>query len=384
MDRKVAATVGLAVVLVLALQGPVWAQASSRPQLMSPYLGVSVEPGKTATFDFEVHAPSGEAIDVGVDQAPDGWATRIRGGAFLVERVLAGDDGTSKLKLEVDVPAGTPDGVYPIVLMASSSSGTDKLEFDLGVSESVGAGVTMTTEFPQLKGPSDTTFSFTLDLGNDTGSEVTFGLETQGPAGWQVTARPSGESQAATVTVGSGESKKITVDVDPLDQAAAGPYRVLVSASGGGESAATELGVEITGTYDMTLITPDQRLNLDVEAGNATEMDLNVINSGTAPLNGVTLSSTPPHGWDITFTPSNVDVIAPGGAAPVTATITPAADAVAGDYSLAITARTTEASDNIDVRATVKTSTIWGLVGIGAIVVTLAALGLVFRRFGRR
>jgi uncharacterized membrane protein len=383
MHRRLATALGLAAVLVLAVPGPVWAQAA-RPRLLSPYLSVAVEPGKTATFDFDVDAPSGSTIDIAVGQAPDGWSTRIRGGAYLVDRVLVGDEGTSHLKLEVDVPAAAADGKYPVVLMATSSTGTDRLQFDLAVSEAVSGGVSLTTDFPELKGASDTTFSYTLDLANDTGSEITFGLETEGPAGWQINARPSGETQAATVTVPSGDSKRVTVDVDPPDLTDAGPYQVLVTASGGGESATAQLGVEITGKYDMSLATPDQRLNVDVEAGNATEMPLTVINGGTAPLMGVALSATPPHGWDVTFSPDALDDVEPGTSAPVTAIITPAPDAINGDYSVAFTARTKEASDNIDVRATVKTSTIWGLVGIGAIVITLVGLGVVFRVFGRR
>ncbi len=38
----------------------------------------------------------------------------------------------------------------------------------------------------------------------------------------------------------------------------------------------------------------------------------------------------------------------------------------------------------MDVRATVNPSAFGGLVGIGLILLTLAALGWVFRRFGRR
>jgi uncharacterized membrane protein len=384
MRRRLATTVGLAAVLVLAISGPVWALQSAGPRLISPYLSVAVEAGKTATFEFDLEALSGSVVDLAVDQAPEGWATRIRGGAFLVDQVMVGDDGTEHLKLEVDVPATAPDGAYPIVLVARSTSGSDQLVFDLGVSEAASGGVSLSTEFPELKGPSDTNFSYTLDLANDTGAEITFGLETEGPSGWQITARPSGETQAATVTVPSGESKRVTVEVDPPDITEAGAYQVLVTASGDGESASAQLGVEITGKYDLSLITPDQRLNVDVEAGNVTEMPLTIINGGTAPLLGIGLSATPPHGWDVAFSPESVDDVEPGTAVPVTAIITPAADAINGDYSLAFTARTKEASDNIDVRATVKTSTIWGLVGIGAIVLTLVGLGVVFRVFGRR
>ena len=47
-------------------------------------------------------------------------------------------------------------------------------------------------------------------------------------------------------------------------------------------------------------------------------------------------------------------------------------------------ARVSETSDQIEIRATVKTSAVWGVVGVAVIVVALGALAFVFRRFGRR
>ena len=235
-----------------------------------------------------------------------------------------------------------------------------------------------------MRGPADVTFSFTLELTNDTSEEIQFGLQTQGPAGWQIEARPSGQSRASTVTVAAGENERITVEVDPPDFAEAGLYPILVQAAGSGQTATAELAVEITGNFDLSLFTADERLNVDVEAGNPTDLTLIVANSGTALLNEVGLRATPPTGWEVTFSPETIAQLEPGTTAEVTATITPAEDAIAGDYSLGFVASTPEVSDQIEVRATVKTSTIWGLVGVGIIVAALVILSVVFRRFGRR
>ena len=68
----------------------------------------------------------------------------------------------------------------------------------------------------------------------------------------------------------------------------------------------------------------------------------------------------------------------------VPVTITPASDAVAGDYQVTLTVRGGTATDSINVRTTVNTSTLWGYVGIGLIALVVIALLLVFRRYGRR
>ncbi len=377
----------LAALAVAACGTPAVAQEAppaSGVQLLTPYLGVAVEPGDTASFDLQLVAPPGSDVDLEVTDVPDGWTAEIRGGGFLVDRVMIDDDLDPDLELEVTVPATAAEGDYQLGVVARAGGATDRLDFALSVAQAVGGGVALTAEFPALRGPSDVSFSFTLDLANDTGKEVQFGLQTEGPPGWQITAGPAGQSRASSVTVPAGGSERVTVSADPPDFAPAGVYPLLVQAAGGGETATAELAVEITGNFAISLLTPDDRLNVDVEAGSATELPLVVLNEGSAPLTDVSLSATPPRGWEVDFAPASLDRLEPGASAEVTPTITPSSDAIAGDYRITMRANVAEADDAIEVRATVETSTLWGVAGIGVIVVALLALGLVFRRFGRR
>jgi len=79
-----------------------------------------------------------------------------------------------------------------------------------------------------------------------------------------------------------------------------------------------------------------------------------------------------------------VPSIAAGEFATINATITPSTNAIAGDYIIGFRANTDETDASMDVRTTVNPSVFGGLVGIGLIILTLAALAWVFRRFGRR
>ncbi|MGH2536734.1 MAG: NEW3 domain-containing protein, partial [Candidatus Promineifilaceae bacterium] len=77
--------------------------------------------------------------------------------------------------------------------------------------------------------------------------------------------------------------------------------------------------------------------------------------------------------------------IAAGGSAEVTATITPSEQALAGDY--VVTFRATPeggAAASAEFRITARTSTLWGVVGIGLIAVAVAVVGMAVSRFGRR
>ena len=63
--------------------------------------------------------------------------------------------------------------------------------------------------------------------------------------------------------------------------------------------------------------------------------------------------------------------------------VTPADDALTGDYEVDVTASNDAASVTSNFRATVKTSTAWGIVGIVIIAAVIAGLVAVFHKFGR-
>src|SRR5690606_29316839 len=88
-------------------------------RLSTPYLGVAVEPGETASFSFDVHAPNGTPVDLEVTRAPQGWNTTIQGGGFVVSRVLVDEDTDHRMQLQVEVPRDAGMGTYDVTLRAS-------------------------------------------------------------------------------------------------------------------------------------------------------------------------------------------------------------------------------------------------------------------------
>ncbi|HET6770517.1 MAG TPA: NEW3 domain-containing protein [Actinomycetota bacterium] len=352
--------------------------------ITTPYPAVAVEPGESATFDLQVTAGGRERVDLAVTQKPKGWDATLRGGGFVIDGVFTDPDQAPQAQLEVDVPAEAKGGTYRVVVAASSSAGSDTLELDLRVAKAATGSLELTSQFPSLQGPSDATFTFDLEVTNNTPQETTFSLEALGPEGWQVSARPAGQEQASTLIVAGGQTGSLTVTADPPDDVVANTYPIQVGVSGGGRDAATELQVEITGNFAMTVTTPDERLNVDVVADRTTNIALLVVNDGTAPLVGVELAATPPTDWNVEFTPPVIQQIAPGASAQAVASITPAGNAVAGDYVVTIDARIPETTSQMELRTTVKTSGFWGFVGILLIAGALVGLAWVFRRYGRR
>jgi len=374
-----AGTVGL----LLGAVGP--ASAATGLTLSTPYPAVAVAPGDTVTFDLNIGVTEDRTVELAVGFVPTGWTTTLRGGGNVIDAVRATVTNPPSVSLDVAVPAGTPDGSTTITVTAHSGSLTDALPLTIRVNSNASGQVTMTSDFPQLQGPASQTFSFTLTLKNDTAEDLTFALSAQGPAGWTVTANPSGETQATSTTVKAGQTTTIAVSATPSTGAQAGPYQIDVKADSGTHSTDTQLEVDVTGDFSMTLTTPDQRLNASGNAGSAITAVITVQNTGSGQLTGVKPTATAPSNWTVTFDPPTVDV-APNQSVNVTSTITPASDAIAGDYVVSYRAATTDSSTNatMDMRVTIQTSLTWALVGIALILVTLAVLGWVFARYGRR
>ena len=115
-------------------------------------------------------------------------------------------------------------------------------------------------------------------------------------------------------------------------------------------------------------------------------MTLTVTNTGNEELQNVTLTSSLPSGWEVTYDVEDgiIDSIAAGSSAQVVATVTPSSEAITGDYVATFTAETDEATSSAEFRVSVKTSTLLGFVAVLIILCVAAGLVYVFRKYGRR
>lgn len=385
---RIIATGGAALALALAsLAGPGTAAAADTLLLTTPYPAVSVAPGSKASFDLTVVTTNPTRVDLSLSGVPQGWTATLNGGGYVVSAVLAQASAPPTVRLDVKVPADAAPNTYHLQVSATAGTLRSDLGIDVNVSTTAAGDVTLTTDFPSLQGPSSQTFSFNLTLRNDTAQDLTFGLNAQGPTGWTVSAKPTSQSQAATFQVNAGDTAGITVTANPPSDVAAGSYKITVSATAGDHHVGGELEVQITGQYSMSLTTPDGRLNASGSAGSVIARQLTIQNTGTAPLTKVTLTDSVPTGWKVTYDPAGpIANIAPNSSTVVTANITPAGNAIAGDYVATFTADAPESSTSAstDIRVTVETPLNWLIVAAGLILLVLLGLGWVFQRYGRR
>jgi uncharacterized membrane protein len=383
--RRVAAWLAIATFAALPLAPTV--RAAGGVELSTPYAAVAVEPGNKASFALDITSNVERRVSLAITAVPDGWTAAIRGGGFIVDGVTAGPAGAPDVTLDIEVPDTATDGAYRVTVRASGGGdAVDTLDLDLRVAAKSGGSVTLTTDNPALRDDAAATFPFSLSLENGTPRELTFALSTEAPGvGWIVNATPSGQTQVASFAVAAGASETVSVSVDPPDTVAAGTYPITVTATAGDQSATAELQVEIVGNVAFRLTTPDQRLSANASAGQTKDIQVLVVNDGTAPVTAITLAGTAPTEWTVTFDPETVATVAPNDPQEVTVHLTPSGSAIAGDYNVTLSASTADGTrESIEMRITVDTSLSWGLIGIALILLTLVGLSWVFQRYGRR
>lgn len=370
--------------LLLALAGGPMATvlAADSLTLTTPYPAVTVAPGSSVTFDLSVKTSNPDRVDLKVSGAPTGWTATLHGGGFIIDAVQTDGKAAATATLDVAVPASAT-GATHLTVTASGGGSTTTLGLDLTVQASTG-DVTMTPDFPSLKGSSSTDFTFNMTLVNSTSQDLTFTVNATGPDGWKTSAQFSTANAASTV-VKAGDSTSFTVTSTPSDNAAAGQYPIHVVATAGSKQVTQDLQVQVTGVYTMTMSTPDQVLSTSGNAASVTEQQLTITNSGSSPITNVTMSDTVPTDWNVTFDQPTIPTIAPSQTVTVTARVTPSSNAIAGDYQLTFNANGDNgATANEQIRFTVQTSIQWAIVGIALIVLVFVGLWWVFRRYGRR
>ena len=385
--RLVGAVLSASLLMLVIAPTAAFAQVTT---MTTPFPAVVADPGATAEFIVTVTTDVSERVDLSVVNQPTGWTTSLRGGGSTIAAVFTapnaeqGDRIMAAFTVEVAVPEDAAPGPNQVVIQGTAAGSTQQLNLDITI-EAIDAGsVTMTTDFPDRSGTAGDSFSVDLEVRNSTNQQLTLSFQAEAPPGWRVTARPSGDSDASTAVVDAGGLSSATVTIDPPDDAAAGIYTIIARALGGPQPVETQLGIEITGSFAMTMSTDDNRLSANLTVGSSAQMNVVVVNEGSAPLENVALSATPPRNWTVAFETETIEVIPPQQTVTVPVTITSAGNAVAGDYVVTLRARAGDLNESIEIRTTVESSPIGGLIGLAVLAIVAVGLFFVFQRYGRR
>lgn len=350
--------------------------------LYTPYTRISVPPGQSIDYTIDVINNTGQLKNVGIYVAgiPKGWTYDIKSGGWSIAELSVLGGEKKNLSLHVDVPFKVKKGRYHFSVVAR---GLATLPITVTVSEEGTFKTEFTTKQPNMQGSGKSNFTFNAELKNRTAEKQLYSLRSNSPRGWNVTFSASGR-QVASVQVEPNVTENISIQIDPPDDIAAGTYKIPVVAANSSTSAGLELEVVVTGSYSIELTTPTGLLSTSVTAGDQKRVALLVKNNGSAPLKNITLNSSAPVNWDVIFDPKRVDTLGPGRTAEVYATIQADKKAIAGDYVTSLEAKVPEVSSKASFRVSVKTSMVYGWIGVLIIGGAVSSVYYLFRKYGRR
>jgi uncharacterized membrane protein len=190
------------------------------------------------------------------------------------------------------------------------------------------------------------------------------------------------------IKLGPGTAQTLKVKCRPLVDQEPGEYEFKITLK------STLEGDELQGSAGFTgIVKPDgnldlaastERLNAELRAGKENAFNIIVRNTGTAPVEDITLSSSgEPEGWLVELQ-DNIDMLEVGEEIEVEVIIIPPERTISGNYTIRFNASSEDGNDDLEVRTMVETPLIWKIVGIGLIALVIAGIAVIFERLGRR
>jgi hypothetical protein len=258
--------------------------------------------------------------------------------------------------------------------------------------------VKISCKYPILSSPTASGYEFECDFSYFGGDlPKIFDVKVKVPNGFTFAVARSyggGSSTIAAIQLDpmkayTPETLKISVSPYMWIAPPPGDYPITVQAVSGNITGSIELKAVVTAKYALGVSTATGLMNTQVTAGQDNFFSFTLKNTGTAQLDKINFSSKlrgGPSGWNITFDPKNIDSLPVDAEREVKVNIKPPEKTIAGDYEMTVTAETDakNASDNMNIRITALTPTIWGWVGVIIVVLVVAGLIYMFLRLGRR
>lgn len=358
------------------------------------YSGVIVSQGENVSVDLKVFnkGRQDEIIELTVPSVPKGWTATVKTYSFGITGVYMESDKTRNLTLKAEPDESVGPGKYTFLVKGQTqdgkltSSGKVVITVKPKQEEKKSKDVKITTSYPVLEGPTDATFEFSIEVQNKLDKDTVFNLAYEGPPNWDIKFKPAYEDKYfSSLRIKKGQTESMAVEVKPYLLAEPNRYPLKVKVSSPEAKAEAEIMVVLTGTYKLDAGTADGLLSLrEAYQGKEANLSFYVKNSGSAKQNNVKFLSFKPENWKVEFKPERLETLARGELKQVEVIITPAEQALVGDYSVTLSIEGEKAKRNLEFRVPVKASTAWGVIGLGIIVLVVVGLVVLFIRLGRR
>lgn len=350
--------------------------------LYTPYTKISVAPGESVDYAIDVINNSKEVqnAEISVTGVPNSWKYSLKSGNYIIKQISILPGEKKNLALKVEIPYKVNKGNYKFQVQAA---GLTVLPLVINISEQGSYKTEFTVQQSNMQGTAQQTYTFNTNLKNTTGEKQQYALMAEAPRGWTVNYKVNYQS-VTSVIIDPNSTQRMDIEVRPPERTEAGTYKIPLRATNSTTSAEQVLEIVITGSFSIQLTTPTGLLSTNLIAGETRQMELKIINTGSAVLSDIRFEPTNPVNWNVTFEPQKVDKLLPGRTESVITTLKADKKAIPGDYVTSIEAKTPETSSTISLRISVETPMLWGWTGALIILAALGSVYYLFRKYGRR
>lgn len=255
--------------------------------------------------------------------------------------------------------------------------------------------VILSPNFPTVEAIAGGEFEYEIECFYIGLASKTFDLRVQAPQGWEVHITPQyeGDKKISSINLkpsySTGETIIVTATAPFYPLPDPGEYKIIIEAVADTAETSVELTARITASYTLLMVPTLERYDTEAQAGKDNYYSMEIGSLSTAEIENIKFSSEKPEGWAVEFNPESIERLEALGSQldsqTIEINIKPPKGTIAGDYYITLRATGKQTStDAIDIRVTVKTAPTWQWIGVGIIVVVVAAVIAIFMRFSRR
>ncbi|CAJ36160.1 COG1470 family protein [Methanocella arvoryzae] len=195
----------------------------------------------------------------------------------------------------------------------------------------------------------------------------------------------SSTSEMAEAIVAGGASKSLVLAIVPSNSAEVGEYNfTAVITTPDGVEVTRDLTLKLKG--GASLSTSYDKLSYSSKPGQPFTINVYATNNGQgSALTNVYPSIEVPSGWTVSTSPESVSSIRAGETQVFKVTVQPPANIVASDYNVKVTVKSDQATaDTLDYRINITADSYIPYIAGGIVVLVLAGIMVVIRKYGRR
>ncbi|MCD1296336.1 alpha-galactosidase [Methanocella sp. CWC-04] len=339
--------------------------------------------GDSISFPIIIKNDNGDDKTYTLSSSSDaGWETGFMYGDKGIYKIYVPQGQSKTVNLVVETTASSDIGEKKV------TAKVDSLSIDLYVYIT---SVNQTTEISSRYSSKISSIGekslYELSIKNIQSTENSYGLSVDGlPENWYYRFKESSTStdEMAEVIVPADSVKTIILEIVPPYSVTEGEYNFTAKIeTPDGVTIEKDLTLKLKSSVGMTVTS--SKLAYDSKPGETFSIDVYVTNDGTGgTLTNVNPEVTAPDGWVINCYPEMISTIKAGETQKFTISVQSPGNIVASDYEVDIDVNSDQVMKEKTYRITIATESYIPYIGGAIIIMVLAGLVLVFRKYGRR